>query len=86
LNRQIVQANKNFASGDMRVAQTLYGVILSHLKSDATERPEKNTLKNFVTDRIRQILSPKLEAIKDSDNPEEVLSELLHNLDANQKT
>lgn len=86
LNRQMVQANKNFASGDMRVAQTLYGVILSHIKSDATERPEKNALKNFVTDRIRQILSPKLEAIKDSDNPEEVLSELLQNLDSNKKS
>lgn len=81
LNRQIVQANKNFASGDMRVAQTLYGVILSHIKSDATERPEKNTLKNFVTDRMKQILSPKIEAMKDSDNPEDVLSELLQNLE-----
>ena len=81
LNRQMVQANKNFASGDMRVAQTLYGVILSHIKSDATERPEKNTLKNFVTDRMKQILSPKIEAMKDSDNPEVVLSELLQNLE-----
>ncbi|MGO2234082.1 DNA topoisomerase I [Marinomonas sp. UCMA 3892] len=81
LNRQMVQANKNFASGDMRVAQTLYGVILSHIKSDATERPEKNALKNFVTDRMKQILSPKIEAMKASDNPEEVLSELLHNLE-----
>jgi hypothetical protein len=81
LNRQMVQANKNFASGDMRVAQTLYGVILSHIKSDATERPEKNTLKNFVTDRMKQILSPKIEAMKDSDNPEDVLSELLQNLE-----
>ncbi|MBU1293334.1 MAG: DNA topoisomerase I [Gammaproteobacteria bacterium] len=81
LNRQMVQANKNFAGGDMRVAQTLYGVILSHIKSDATERPEKNTLKNFVTDRMKQILSPKIEAMKASDNPEEVLSELLHNLE-----
>jgi hypothetical protein len=81
LNRQMVQANKNFASGDMRVAQTLYGVILSHIKSDATERTEKNTLKNFVTDRMKQILSPKIEAMKDSDNPEDVLSELLQNLE-----
>ncbi|PYF84732.1 hypothetical protein DFP75_101771 [Marinomonas alcarazii] len=81
VNRQMVQANKNFASGDMRVAQTLYGVILSHIKSDETERPEKNTLKNFITDRMKEILSPQIAAMKESENPEEVLSELLHNLE-----
>ncbi|RBP84604.1 DNA topoisomerase I [Marinomonas rhizomae] len=81
LNRQMVQANKNFASGDMRVAQTLYGVILSHLKSDATERPEKNTLKNFITARMKEILSPTIDAMKDSENPEEALNELIHNLE-----
>ena len=81
VNRQMVQANKNFASGDMRVAQTLYGVILSHIKSDETERPEKNALKNFITDRMKEILSPQIAAMKESENPEEVLSELLHNLE-----
>ncbi|BDX02720.1 MAG: DNA topoisomerase I [Marinomonas sp.] len=81
LNRQMVQANKNFAGGDMRVAQTLYGVILSHIKSDATERPEKNTLKNFITERMKEILSPQIEAMKDSDNPEEALTELMHDLE-----
>jgi len=81
INRQIVQANKNFDSGDMRVAQTLYGVILSHIKSDATERPEKNALKTFITDRMKEILSPKIAAMKDSEHPEDVLSELLHNLE-----
>lgn len=81
VNRQMVQANKNFASGDMRVAQTLYGVILSHIKSDETERPEKNTLKNFITERMKEILSPQIAAMQASDNPEEVLSELLHGLE-----
>ena len=86
VNRQMVQANKNFASGDMRVAQTLYGVILSHIKSDETERPEKNTLKNFITDRMKEILSPQIAAMKESDNPEEVLSELLHSMEAPKDT
>jgi hypothetical protein len=86
LNRQMVQANKNFTSGDMRVAQTLYGVILSHIKSDSTERPEKNALKNFVTERIKQILSPQIAAMKNSDNPAEVLSELIHNLEIPKKS
>jgi hypothetical protein len=81
LNRQMVQANKNFAGGDMRVAQTLYGVILSHLKSDSTERPEKNTLKTFVTDRMKEILSPTIAAMEKSENPEEALSELIKNLE-----
>ncbi|MCB5161833.1 DNA topoisomerase I [Marinomonas algarum] len=81
LNRQIVQANKNFNNGDMRVAQTLYGVILSHVKADAIERPEKKILLDFVTDRMKQILTPKIDAVKDSETPEEVLSALLQNLD-----
>ncbi|AWY00855.1 DNA topoisomerase I [Marinomonas primoryensis] len=81
LNRQMVQANKNFLSGDLRVAQTLYGVILSHIKSDSIERPEKKILKTFVTDRMKEILSPKIAAMTESDNPEEVLSELIQNLD-----
>ncbi|NLQ16256.1 DNA topoisomerase I [Marinomonas sp. M1K-6] len=86
LNRQMVQANKNFSSGDMRVAQTLYGVILSHLKSDSIERPEKNTLNTFVTGRIKDILSPKIAAMKNSENPEEALSELLHDIESSKQT
>jgi len=81
LNRQMVQANKNFLGGDLRVAQTLYGVILSHIKSDSIERPEKKILKAFVTDRMKAILSPKIAAMTKSDNPEEALSELIQNLD-----
>ena len=81
LNRQIVQANKNFSGGDLRVAQTLYGVILSHIKSDAIERPEKKILKTFVTDRMKEILSPKIAAMAGSNNPEDVLNELIQNLD-----
>lgn len=83
LNRQIVQANKNFQSGDMRVAQTLYGVILSHLKSDSIERPEKKILNEFVTNRMKEILSPKIAAMQESENPEEALTELIKNLDIN---
>lgn len=84
LNRQIVQANKNFNNGDMRVAQTLYGVILSHVKADAVERPEKKILLTFINDRMKEILSPKIAAMKESDNPEEVLSELLHDIENSQ--
>ncbi|MEL0638404.1 MULTISPECIES: DNA topoisomerase I [Marinomonas] len=80
LNRQIVQANKNFISGDSRVAQSLYGVILSHIKSDSIERPEKKALQTFVTDKMKQILAPKIEAIQTTDNPEEALSQLIQNL------
>jgi len=84
LNRQIVQANKNFLSGDTRVAQTLYGVILSHLKSDSIERPEKKVLQTFVTDRMKQIITPKIEAIQETDNQEEALSQLIQNLRTNE--
>lgn len=83
LNRQLVQANKNFDEGDMRVAQTLYGVILSHIKSDTVERPEKKLLNTFVTERMKSILSPQIEAIKNSDNPEEALGDLIQNIDHN---
>jgi hypothetical protein len=84
LNRQIVQANKNFESGDVRVAQTLYGVILSHLKSDPIERPEKKALQTFVTDKMKQIIAPKIEAIQDTENQEEALNQLLQNLNSNE--
>ena len=81
LNRQIVQANKNFDSGDMQVAQTLYSVILSHVKSESTERPERNELHTFVEDRMKLILAPTIEAMQESDNPEEVLTDLIQNLE-----
>ena len=81
LNRQIVQANSNFDTGDKRIAQTLYGVILSHLNSDKVERPEKLELHTFVTDRMTAILSPQIEAIKNSENPEEELGGLIQNLE-----
>ncbi|MBJ7539480.1 DNA topoisomerase I [Marinomonas transparens] len=81
LNRQIVQANKNFESGDHKVAQTLYSIVLSHLKSDSIERPEKKQLQTFVTERIRDILSPTIAAMQNSENPEEALSQLIQNLE-----
>ena len=81
LNRQIVQANNNFDNGDSRVAQTLYSVVLSHLKSDGIERPEKNILKTFITDRMKEILSPTIAAMQNSDDPEKVLSELIKNIE-----
>lgn len=83
LNRQMVQANKNFNSGDMRVAQSLYGVILSHIKSDSIERPEKKALQTYVMDKMKQIMQPKLDALKGSNNPEEVLSQLIQNIESN---
>ncbi|MBJ7554159.1 DNA topoisomerase I [Marinomonas spartinae] len=83
LNRQMVQANKNFNGGDLRVAQTLYGVILSHIKSDSIERPEKKALQDYVMDKMKRIMQPKLDAIKDAENPEEVLSKLIQNIEAN---
>lgn len=84
LNRQIVQANKNFASGDTRVAQTLYGVILSHLKSDSIERPEKKALQTYVMDKMKQILTPKFEAIQENEHPEVALGELLQSLQSSE--
>ncbi|MBD5772161.1 DNA topoisomerase I [Marinomonas colpomeniae] len=81
LNRQVVQANKNFNSGDMRVAQTLYSVILSHVKSDSIERPEKKELNTFVQDRMKKILSPAIEALQESDNPEDALNDLIQNIE-----
>ncbi len=81
LNRQVVQANKNFNSGDMRVAQTLYSVILSHVKSDSIERPEKKELNTFIQDRMKKILSPAIEALQESDNPEDALNDLIQNLE-----
>jgi len=79
----MVQANKNFNGGDLRVAQTLYGVILSHIKSDSIERPEKKALQDYVMDKMKRIMQPKLDAIKDAENPEEVLSKLIQNIEAN---
>ncbi|RDL46023.1 DNA topoisomerase I [Marinomonas piezotolerans] len=81
LNRQLVQANKNFHAGDMRVAQTLYGVIHSHLKSNNIDRPEKKTLEKYVDSRMQEILAPQLMAIQDAENPEEALADLMLNLE-----
>ncbi len=81
LNRQIVQANKNFHSGDMRVAQTLYSVILSHIKSNNVDRPEKKELEKFVDERMKEIFAPQIMAIQDAENPEEMLSEFMHSLE-----
>lgn len=82
LNRQLIQANSNFNGGDSRVAQTLYGVILSHLKADSIERPEKKALRDFVETRIKQLIAPSLEAAQDAENPDEAIVELLQNLDS----
>lgn len=81
LNRQLVQANTNFHNGDARVAQTLYGVILSHIKSDSIERPEKKLLEDFVKERMKKMLSPSIEEAQNADNPEEALTHLIQNLD-----
>lgn len=81
LNRQIVQANKNFSGGDMRVAQTLYSVILSHTKSDTTERPEKKELNAFIADRMKEILSPAITALQNDEDPEKALNDLIKNIE-----
>ncbi len=81
LNRQLVQANTNFLNGDARVAQTLYGVILSHIKSDSIERPEKKILEDFVKERMKKMLSPSIEAAQNAEDPEEALTQLIQNLD-----
>jgi len=76
LNRQLVQANKNFVNGDKRVAQTLYSVVLSHVKSDSIERPEKKALKTFVEERMAAIQAEKANAttIKKPDIPEKSIN------------
>ena len=81
LNRQMVQANNNFTSGDMRVAQTLYGVIMSHIKSTSIDRPEKHMVENYINEQMKIIFAPKIMALQNAENPEEVLSDLILNLD-----
>ncbi|TDP00019.1 DNA topoisomerase I [Marinomonas balearica] len=76
LNRQLVQANKNYHGGDMRVAQTLYGVILSNLKSNTIDRAEKHQLEAFIQDRMKEIVAPQIMALQNAENPEEVIEEL----------
>lgn len=71
VNRQLVQANTNFNTGDMRVARTLYGVILSHVRADPLQRPEKKILETYVDERIKEIYEPELKAIEDAETPEE---------------
>lgn len=78
LNRQIVQANKNFHSGDMRVAQTLYSVIHSHLKSNNVDRPEKKAMEKYVDGRMQEIMAPQIMAIQEADDPEEALAGLMN--------
>jgi hypothetical protein len=65
----------------MRVAQTLYGVIMSHLKSTNVERPEKHLAETYIQDQIKAILAPKIMAIQHADNPEEAIADLILNLD-----
>lgn len=81
LNRQLVQAAKNFHTGDMRVAQTLYGVVHSHLKSNNLDRPEKKELEQFVHKRIQEIMAPQIMALQNSEHPEEALADLLISMD-----
>ena len=71
VNRQLVQANTNFNTGDMRVARTLYGIILSHVRADPLQRPEKKILETYVDERIKEIYEPELKAIEDAETPEE---------------
>ena len=71
VNRQLVQANTNFDTGDTRVARTLYGVILSHVRADPLQRPEKKILENFVDEKIKEIYEPELKAIEEAETPEE---------------
>ncbi|MFD1383832.1 hypothetical protein ACFQ45_10655 [Rhodanobacter aciditrophus] len=77
LNRQLVQANKHFHSGQTRVASTLFGVINSHLKSNNIDRPEKKELEKYVDMRIKEIIAPQIAAIQESENPEEALADLM---------
>ena len=81
LNRQVNQANNNFNNGDMRVAQTLYGVIMSHLRSATVDRPEKQIAINYVNDQMKAILAPKLVAIQNAENPEAALADLIIDFD-----
>lgn len=88
LNRQVIQANKNFHSGDLRVAQTLYSVIHSHIKSNNVDRPEKKALEKFVDDRMKEILSPQIMAIQTAESPEDeeqALAGLLHSIEEPKK-
>lgn len=71
INRQLVQANTNMATGDPRVARTLFGVILSHIKADPIQRPEKKALETYVDEKIKEIYEPELKAIENAETPEE---------------
>jgi len=83
INRQLVQANTNFESGDSRVAQTLYGVILSHLHSVTVDRPEKQELEGYIKAQVKLIYEPQLAAIEGADTPEEAAA-LIEDLTENQ--
>ncbi|MCZ2720445.1 DNA topoisomerase I [Marinomonas sp. 15G1-11] len=81
LNRQLVQANNNFTSGDMRVAQSLYSVIMSHLKATSIDRPERHEAIRYVDSQIKSILKPPIVAIQESDNPDDMVADLVLDFD-----
>lgn len=83
INRQLYQANTNFDDGETRVAHTLYGVILSHLNSTSVDRPEKHELEAYITQQIKLIYQPQLEAIENAETPEEAAA-LIEDLTAGQ--
>ncbi|MCV2402701.1 DNA topoisomerase I [Marinomonas sp. C2222] len=64
INKQVAQANSNFNSGDYQVAQTLYSVIESHLKSSAVERPEKQKLNEYVQEKMKEITRIEAEEVR----------------------
>lgn len=77
LNRQLVQANDNYTSGDMRVAQSLYSVIMSHLKATSIDRPERHQAIDYINSQIKAILAPQVVAIQHAENPEEMVADLV---------
>ncbi|WP_191603344.1 DNA topoisomerase I [Marinomonas algicola] len=81
LNRQLVQANNNYTSGDMRVAQSLYSVIMSHLKATSIDRPERHQAIEYINSQIKAILTPQVVAIQNADNPEELIADLVLDFD-----
>ncbi|MFT2111626.1 DNA topoisomerase I [Marinomonas sp. 2405UD68-3] len=81
LNRQLVQANNNISSGDMRVAQSLYTVIMSHLKATSIDRPERHQAIEYVEKQFQAILAPPIVAIVNTDNPDESVADLVLDLD-----
>ncbi len=81
LNRQLVQANNNINSGDMRVAQSLYTVIMSHLKATSIDRPERHQAIDYIEKQFQAILAPQLVAIHNEDNPDDQVADLVLDFD-----